>query len=125
MNSATPMRPSFPTTAISADAPSSMTYSSDTMVSVGKYTWRRTPPDSYRTLPSGRALQSGAPARSPGTGPGCFPALVGFPAPHGDALFEPDSGQYALQLEVVRAAGELRVLATRGKPSARTASAGA
>lgn len=43
----------------------------------------------------------------------------------GDALFEPDSGQYALQLEVVRAAGELRVLETRGKPSARTASAAA
>src|SRR5207253_8636933 len=38
MNSAMPMRPSLPTTEISADAPSSSTYSSDTMESVGKKT---------------------------------------------------------------------------------------
>jgi len=39
MNSAMPMRPSLPTTEISADAPSANTYNSDTMESVGKYTW--------------------------------------------------------------------------------------
>jgi len=36
----------------------------------------------------------------------------------GDALFEPDTGQYALRLEVVRAAGELLVLETRGSAPA-------
>ena len=36
MNTATPMSPSLPTTDISAEAPSSMTYSSETMASVGK-----------------------------------------------------------------------------------------
>src|SRR5882762_5177133 len=52
-NSAMPMRPSLPTTEISAEAPSASTYNSDTMESVGKYTWRRTSPDSYKTFPSG------------------------------------------------------------------------
>jgi hypothetical protein len=36
MNSATPTMPSLPTTAISADAPSSMTYSSEMIDVVGK-----------------------------------------------------------------------------------------
>ena len=36
MNSAMPIRPSLPTTEISADAPFSITYSSDTMESAGK-----------------------------------------------------------------------------------------
>ena len=38
MNSAIPTRPSQPVTAISADEPFSSTYSSDTMLLVGKYT---------------------------------------------------------------------------------------
>jgi hypothetical protein len=38
MNSEIPSMPSLPTTAISADAPSSMTYSNETMDVVGKYT---------------------------------------------------------------------------------------
>src|ERR1700728_3814425 len=44
INSAIPMRPSLPTTAISVDGPSSIGYSSETMESVGKYTWLRRSP---------------------------------------------------------------------------------
>jgi hypothetical protein len=36
MKSATPMAPSLPTTAISADAPSFNTYSNETIESIGK-----------------------------------------------------------------------------------------
>ena len=36
MNNEMPISPSLPTTAISADAPSSMTYSNDTMADTGK-----------------------------------------------------------------------------------------
>ena len=36
MNNAMPISPSLPTTEISAEAPSSITYSSETMQSVGK-----------------------------------------------------------------------------------------
>jgi len=36
MNSATPISPSLPTTEISAEAPSAITYSSEMMESVGK-----------------------------------------------------------------------------------------
>ena len=53
MNSEMPTTPSLPTTAISADAPSSITYSSETMAVVGKYTWLSVRPDSYSTWPSG------------------------------------------------------------------------
>jgi tetratricopeptide (TPR) repeat protein len=38
----------------------------------------------------------------------------------GDALFEPESGQYALQLEVVLTAGELHVLKMRSPPAPAT-----
>ena len=38
--------PSLPTTAISAEAPFSITYSSETMAVVGKYTWLSWLPDS-------------------------------------------------------------------------------
>ena len=38
MNSEMPTIPSLPTMAISADSPFSVTYSSETMVVVGKYT---------------------------------------------------------------------------------------
>ncbi len=53
MNREMPTMPSFPTTAIYADAPFSMTYSSDTMEVTGKYTWLSVPPDSYSTPPRG------------------------------------------------------------------------
>ncbi len=53
MNSEMPTMPSWPTTAISAEAPFSITYSSDTIASVGKYTWLSVRPDSYSTWPSG------------------------------------------------------------------------
>src|ERR1700686_154104 len=53
MNNEIPTIPSLPTTAISADAPFSMTYSSETMEVVGKYTWLSVPPDSYSTPPRG------------------------------------------------------------------------
>ena len=46
MNSDIPTMPSLPTTAISADAPSSITYSSETIEVVGKYTWLKVLPDS-------------------------------------------------------------------------------
>jgi hypothetical protein len=46
MKSEMPTRPSFPVTAISVEAPSSSTYSSDTMLSAGKYTKPCAPPDS-------------------------------------------------------------------------------
>ncbi len=46
MNSETPTMPSLPTTAISADAPFSITYSNDTIAVVGKYTWLSGLPDS-------------------------------------------------------------------------------
>jgi YHS domain-containing protein len=36
INRDTPISPSFPTTAISADAPFSMTYNSETMAAIGK-----------------------------------------------------------------------------------------
>jgi hypothetical protein len=38
MNTETPTRPSLPTTAISAESPFAMTYRSETMQVVGKYT---------------------------------------------------------------------------------------
>ena len=50
--------PSLPTTAISAEAPSSITYSSETMAVVGKYTWLSVTPDSYSTWPSGSSTGS-------------------------------------------------------------------
>ena len=53
MNSEMPTIPSLPTTAISAEAPSSITYSSETMEVVGKYTWLSVVPDSYSTCPKG------------------------------------------------------------------------
>jgi len=46
MNSEIPTRPSLPTTAISADEPFSITYSSETIALVGKYTWPSVRPDS-------------------------------------------------------------------------------
>ena len=46
MNSEMPTMPSLPTTAISAAAPFSITYSSETMADVGKYTWLSVSPDS-------------------------------------------------------------------------------
>jgi hypothetical protein len=49
MKMATPTSPSWPTTAISAEAPFSITYSSETMALVGKYTWFMVVPDSYST----------------------------------------------------------------------------
>ena len=49
MNTEMPTTPSLPTTAISADAPLSVTYSSATMAVVGKYTWLGVLPDSYST----------------------------------------------------------------------------
>ncbi|EWS58294.1 hypothetical protein Y695_04706 [Hydrogenophaga sp. T4] len=58
MNSAMPTRPSLPTTAISAEAPSSITYSSEMMALTGKYTWAILLPDSYSTRPSGRSTAS-------------------------------------------------------------------
>ena len=48
------------TTAISAEAPSSITYSSDTMEVVEKYTWVMAMPDSYNTSPSGMSTGSSA-----------------------------------------------------------------
>ena len=48
-----PTMPSLPTTAISAEAPSSITYSSETMAVVGRYTWATLLPDSKSTWPSG------------------------------------------------------------------------
>ena len=53
MKSEMPTMPSLPTTAISAEAPFSITYSSETMAVVGKYTWLKVRPDSYSTCPSG------------------------------------------------------------------------
>ena len=58
MKSDTPTSPSLPTTAISAEAPSSITYSSDTIAVVGKYTWLSFAPDSYSDLPSGMTTGS-------------------------------------------------------------------
>jgi hypothetical protein len=53
MKSEMPTIPSLPTTAISAEAPSSMTYSSDTMARGGKvHVAAACPPDSYRTSSS-------------------------------------------------------------------------
>ena len=49
MNSEMPTMPSKPTTAISAEAPFSITYSKETMAEVGKYTWLRVEPASYKT----------------------------------------------------------------------------
>jgi len=46
MKSEMPTSPSLPTTAISADAPFSMTYSNETIAVVGKYTWLIVSPDS-------------------------------------------------------------------------------
>ena len=46
MNRAIPMTPSLPTTAISADAPSAMTYSSDTIEVMGKYMYLSVSPAS-------------------------------------------------------------------------------
>jgi hypothetical protein len=51
MKSEIPMTPSLPTTAISAEAPSSMTYNNDTIESVGKKTYRNSMPGSYSTSP--------------------------------------------------------------------------
>jgi len=53
MNNEMPTTPSLPTTAISAEAPFSITYSSETIEVVGKYTWASAPPASYTTWPSG------------------------------------------------------------------------
>src|SRR6266404_2297193 len=50
--------PSLPTTAISAAAPFSMTYSSETMAVVGKYTWVKVAPDSYTTWERGIPTES-------------------------------------------------------------------
>jgi len=60
----------LPTTAISADAPSSITYSSDTIDVVGKYTWVIATPDSYSTWPSliSTGSSSGQPALPLGIG---------------------------------------------------------
>src|ERR1700689_827839 len=58
MNREMPTMPSLPTTAISADAPLSITYSSETIAVVGKYTCVNVPPDSYRTSPSGMSTDS-------------------------------------------------------------------
>ncbi len=58
MNSETPTNPSLPTTASSADAPFSITYSSETMAVVGKYTCDSSSPDSYSTRPSGSSTAS-------------------------------------------------------------------
>ena len=58
MNSEMPTKPSNPTTAISADAPLSVTYSKDTMEVVGKYTCDSTDPDSYSTCPKGISTAS-------------------------------------------------------------------
>jgi len=49
MKSAMPTTPSLPTTAISAEEPSSITYNSETMALMGKYTWAILAPDSYST----------------------------------------------------------------------------
>jgi hypothetical protein len=46
MKSEIPTSPSLPVTAISVEAPFSRTYSSDTMLSIGKYTKPCVPPDS-------------------------------------------------------------------------------
>jgi hypothetical protein len=46
MKSEIPTNPSLPTTAISADAPFSITYNRETMAVVGKYTWLSVSPDS-------------------------------------------------------------------------------
>jgi hypothetical protein len=35
-----------------------MTYRSDTIAVVGKYTWLRVPPDSYNTVPKGKSTVS-------------------------------------------------------------------
>ncbi len=51
MNTETPTIPSSPTRAISADAPFSMTWSSETMAVVGKYTWLNLAPDSCSESP--------------------------------------------------------------------------
>ena len=58
MNREMPTMPSLPTTAISAEAPSSITYSNDTMAVVGKYTWLSVLPDSYSTWPSANSTAS-------------------------------------------------------------------
>jgi hypothetical protein len=58
MNRDIPTMPSLPTTAISADAPFSMTYSSETMAVVGKYTWVNVAPDSYTTWERGSSTDS-------------------------------------------------------------------
>src|SRR6202035_1644698 len=50
--------PSLPTTAISADAPFSITYSSETIAVVGKYTWVNVAPDSYTTWERGSSTDS-------------------------------------------------------------------
>src|SRR5688500_11705881 len=51
MNIEIPTTPSLPTTAISAEAPFSSRYSSETMQVVGRYTYGRSRPDSYTTSP--------------------------------------------------------------------------
>ncbi|MDT4864149.1 hypothetical protein FQZ97_988970 [compost metagenome] len=58
MKSAMPTTPSFPTTAISAEAPLSITDSKETMALIGKYTWLILLPDSWSTWPSGRSTAS-------------------------------------------------------------------
>src|ERR1700677_233271 len=58
MNSETPTMPSLPTTAISAEAPFSITYKRETIAVVGKYTWLKVPPDSYSTDPKGISTDS-------------------------------------------------------------------
>ena len=50
--------PSLPTTAISAEAPFPISYNSETIAEVGKYTWLRVLPDSYSTCPSGISTHS-------------------------------------------------------------------
>ena len=58
MNSEMPTTPSFPVTAISAEAPLCMTYSSEMMAVVGKYTCVSRPPGSYRIHPRGMSTGS-------------------------------------------------------------------
>src|SRR5580704_2445753 len=58
MNSETPTMPSRPTMAISAESPSAVTYSNDTMHDVGKYTWVNLLPGSESTCPSDRSTDS-------------------------------------------------------------------
>ena len=58
MNIEMPTMPSKPTTAISAEAPFSITYNSETMAVVGKYTWLSVSPGSYSTFPSGKSTAS-------------------------------------------------------------------